>query len=136
MRSLKLGFGIIGALVPVLYCGALFLYFLNVGGSARDAVSTGLGPTLLGLGAIGVLFVVPLALRILRALPGASPNADAPRLARSDKPLPAPAGEDGFDPDAALARYMARKAALAPAPSPAPLAGKAPGRPSFGRKTG
>ncbi|WP_213980567.1 hypothetical protein [Sphingomonas sp. dw_22] len=133
MRSLKLGFGIIGALLPILYCGGLFFYFLNVGGSVQGAVSTGLGPTLLGLGAIGVFFVLPMALKILRAVSGTG----TPRPVSPDQPPALPAGESAFDADAALARYMARKAAEGNAPAaPFPPRGEATARPVFGRKTG
>lgn len=61
--------------------------------------------------------------------PSAMPNV-AP--VRPSTPTPEPAG-DGFDPDAALARYLARKAAEeSTVPAPLPAAG--PARPVFGRK--
>lgn len=62
-------------------------------------------------------------------------------LAHKRTPVSAPAArpaaaatEGDFDPDAALARYLARKAAEVPEPEPAPVARAAPARPVFGRK--
>jgi len=49
-------------------------------------------------------------------------------------PRPAAVPEGDFDPDAALARYLARKAAEAPPAEPAPPPRVAPARPVFGRK--
>lgn len=120
MRSVKLAIGIALALVPLVYCGALFFHFLDTAGSVQDAVGIGLGPTLLGLGAIGVLFCVPVAWKILRART-TSPETPAP----DDSP---------FDADAALARYLARKSAEAEGVAAPPSAGSVPVRPNFGRK--
>lgn len=47
---------------------------------------------------------------------------------------PAEAAGDGFDPDAALARYLARKALEQPEAEPAPPPRPLPARPVFGRK--
>jgi len=55
-EPLKSEFGVIGALVPILYCGSLLYYFLDFSGSVQEAETDGLGPTLLGLGAVGLLF--------------------------------------------------------------------------------
>jgi pyruvate/2-oxoglutarate dehydrogenase complex dihydrolipoamide acyltransferase (E2) component len=67
----------------------------------------------------------------LAAPPPAAPVRAAPaRVAPAPAAAP-PAAEPGFDADAALARYLARKAAEAAAPAPRPAA--AP-RPAFGRK--
>jgi hypothetical protein len=142
MRSLKLIFGLVGLALPVVYCGGLFFYFLELGGSVRDSTAIGLGPTLLGLGIVGLLFFIPLVLKSLRDLKAwraSRPEVEyvpadyAPQAA----PVPVPEGE--FDPDAALARYMARRNAADPAPAPAappaaPALGGSPPRPTFGRK--
>ena len=45
MQSLKSVFGVIGALVPILYCGGLLYYFLDLSGSVHEAQTLGLGPT-------------------------------------------------------------------------------------------
>jgi hypothetical protein len=66
MRTLNSAFGVIRALVPVLYCGGLIYYFLDYSGSVQDAETIGLGPTLLGLGAVGLLFCIPLIFKIVR----------------------------------------------------------------------
>jgi hypothetical protein len=116
MRSFKAVFGVLAALLPVGYCGYLLLYFRDVSGEAGP-VETGLGPTMLGLGAVALLLAVPLLLKIVKLL-AATPDGVAT------------GEESSFDPDAALARYLARKAAGevdAPPADPVP-----PG--SFGRK--
>lgn len=126
MRSVKLAIGIAFALMPLVYCGALFFYFLDTAGSVQDAVGIGLGPTLFGVGAIGVLFCVPVAWKILRAL-------HTPRARTTNPEAPAP-NDSPFDADAALARYLARKSAEAEGTEAPPSAGSVPVRPSFGRK--
>lgn len=129
MRSMKSVFGVIGALVPIAYCGALFFYFANVGGSVQDAVTSGLGPTMLGLGLIGLLFFIPLVWKIVRAIsaPPSKRGAAAPEQEEASD----------FDPDAVIARYLAKRAAEGHAP-PTPLpphdGGPTPPRPGFGRK--
>lgn len=102
MRSVKLVFGIVGALVPIGYCGGLLYYFMS-NNTLEGAVGQGLGPTVLGLGAVGLLFCVPLVLKLLKLAAPAKPDPGA-RVVLEDEP-------SGFDADAALARYMARKAA-------------------------
>lgn len=125
MRSVKLAIGIVIALAPVVYCGALFFYFLDTGGSAQSSVDMGLGPTLLGLGGIGLLFCLPVAWKILRAL-------HTPRGGATRDEASAPDDAPAFDADAALARYLARKSAEGAAPSSGD--NPAPTRPTFGRK--
>jgi hypothetical protein len=115
-------FGVARVLVPVVYCGWLLHYFLDLSGSMEEAANIGLGPTVIGLGAIGLLLSVPLLLRVIRM------------FAR----LPAPGGgsDEPFDPDAAIARYKAQKSEepTRPAPaSPRPAPKSAP-RPTFGRR--
>ena len=139
VRSFKSVSGVIGALIPVLYCGGLLYYFLDVAGSVQEAEEIGLGPTVLGLGAVGLLFSIPLILKVLRLFRG--PRAPG---SGGDAPRDNDDGDDdgGFDADAAISRYMARRAseaaaatpAPASAPRPAPKSGGPAGRPSFGRK--
>jgi hypothetical protein len=136
---LKSLFGVARAAVPIGYCGYLLYYFLGVGGSVKEAWDIGLGPTLLGLGAVALLFCIPFFFKLMRLIGG-------PRWPRSGGRPNAPPGhgdddddDDGFDADAAIARYMARKAeeeAAAPPPRPAQQSGGSPARPSFGRKSG
>ena len=63
MRTMKSAVGLIAAAVPVLYCGGLLLYFSRVGGSFGGLVDGALGPTMVGLGALGLLFLIPLVLQ-------------------------------------------------------------------------
>lgn len=128
MQSLKSVFGVIGALVPVVYCGGLVYYFLDVsGGSVEQAQSIGLGPTLLGLAAIGLLFTIPLLIKIVRIFAGPRSPGSSRRAGRDE-------GET-FDADAVLARYAARQSTeAAGAAAPPAHDGVTPTRPTFGRK--
>jgi hypothetical protein len=131
VQALKSGLGVIGALVPVLYFGGLLYYFIDVGGSVQGAEAIGLGPTLLGLGIVGLLFCIPLIIKIVRifASPHSPGSGGGPDASMRDD-------ENGFDPDAAIARYMAQRSTEAApnAPSARPARG-GPVRPSgFGRK--
>ena len=136
MRSLKSVFGVVGALVPILYCGYLLYYFLDLSGSVKEAWDTGLGPTVLGLGVVALLFCIPLAWKLIKAMSG-------PRWPSSGGRPNAPPGhgdddddDGGAAADAIVARYLAQRsaeAAAAPAPRPAQSGGPA-SRPSFGRK--
>jgi hypothetical protein len=133
MQTLKSVFGVIGALVPVLYWGGLFYYFFDVSGSWHDAQEIGLAPTLLGLAAVGLLFCIPLILKIVRLFVGLRSPGSGGR-GGSD----ASTSDGGFDADAVLARYMAGRSAQAapdsPAAPPADEGGGPTGRPSFGRR--
>lgn len=126
MRDLKSFLGVGSALLPILYCAGLLYYFLDLSGSVQEAEEVGLGPTVLGLGLVGLLFSIPLIIRVVR-LVGRSrarrPDDDEPDSGRT------------VDADAAIARYKARQAEerdrtpVAPPPSrtPAPRSG-------FGRR--
>ena len=136
MRTWKSVFGVITALVPIIYCGWLLYYFLDVTGSVHEAVMEGLGPTLVGLGVVGLLFCIPLIVRIVRILSGPrSPGSGG----RGGPDEPTRDGDGGFDADAAIARYLAQQSTEAPAGSPpAPPAHEGGGsvrRLAFGRKT-
>lgn len=92
-------------------------------GPIEGIAAIGLGPTLLGLGAVALLGSVPWIVKLV--LRSNTPSASG-----------VVAEEEAFDADAALARYMARKAAAGDEPvvaldedDEAPAA-----RPSFGRK--
>jgi hypothetical protein len=135
MPTLKSVFGVIGLLLPILYCGGLIYYFLDLSGSVQDAETIGLGPTLVGLAAVGLLFCIPLMVKIVRIFAGprspGSGGRGGPDASTDD-------GEGGFDADAVLARYMARRPTEAapgsPVAPPAPQGGGPARRPSFGRK--
>jgi hypothetical protein len=130
MRVLKL----ILAFLPVVYCGWLFFYFLDQGGDSP--VADGLGPTVIGLAVVGLLFCIPLVFKLIRlVVTPRGPKSDANR-----PETPAPHEESSFDADAALARYLARKQAGTQEPSSfaslSPQHDSTPSRPSFGRKIG
>jgi hypothetical protein len=136
MLTLKSVYGVIGGLLCVLYCGALFYYFVDVGGSVQAADEIGLGPTVWGLGLIGVVFCIVLIVRIVRIFitprtPSSSGRSGLGRAGRSTS-------DEGssFDADAVVARYMAQRPAdAASGTSAAPHeGGGSAARPSFGRK--
>ena len=127
MRTDKPAFVVIGTLMPVLYCGILIYYFLDISGSLRGAKTIGLAPTLLGLGVGGLLFCIPLIITLVRMFseprsPGSGPDV--------------PGDGSGFDADAAVARYMAQRPATAAPAAPTFKGGGPARRQSFGRKNG
>jgi hypothetical protein len=132
MRTLKPVFGVLGAVVPLIYCGGLLYYFLDVSGSVENAQTIGLGPTVLGLGLVGLLFCIPLIIKVMRLFsrprsPGSRGGPDAP--ADDDK--------SGVEAEAAIARYLAAQRSAgssAPIVSPARGSSGPVGRPAFGRK--
>jgi hypothetical protein len=132
VQTFKSVFGVARAALPVLYCGGLLYYFLDVSGSVQEAQDIGLGPTVLGLGAVGVLFSIPLILKVVRLVgKPRSPGGGPPKDDDDD--------DGGAAADAAIARYLARKsaeAAATPPARPAPQNSAPARRPSFGRKSG
>ncbi len=137
MQSLRSGFGVISAILPIVYFGGLLYYFLDQAGSLQEAENMGLGPTLLGLGIVGLLFCIPLIYRIVRLIMGpgsrgSDGSGGGPDASGSDE-------KGGFDADAVVARYMAQRSAEASAPqttlTAAPEQRRPSGRPGFGRKT-
>lgn len=127
MRSLKSSFGIAGALLPVVYCAGLIYYFLDFSGSVQEAETIGSLPTLLGLGVVGLLFSIPLFLKIVRMLP--RPSSPKANTDGSDD-------GDHVDADAAIARYKAQRSTqtpITPAPKPAPK-NPGPKKPTFDRR--
>jgi hypothetical protein len=139
VRSLKLGFGLFGALVPIIYCCALLYYFFDMSGSVENAEMIGLGPTMLGLGIVSLLFCIPLLIKLVRIFA-------KPRLPGSGGPDTSARDEEtGAEADAAIARYKARQSAPAasntPIVSPArassgPASSGPTKRPGFGRRIG
>jgi hypothetical protein len=134
MRTTKSIFGLIAAAIPVLYCGGLLLYFAGVRNSFGGLVDGGLGPTMLGLGAIGLLFLIALVVKVMRLFGGKG----APAAGGGGPADAAPEGEGSdFDPDAAIARYLARRSSGAhdPAsPHPPPADGGPVRQAGFGRR--
>lgn len=126
MRTLKSIIGLLRAVVPVAYCASLFYYFLGFGGSIDDLKSIGLWPTVVGVGIVGLLFCIPLLLKIVGVI-----------FALRSRGPGGPGGPDGeaFDADAIVARYKARQPSE-PAPAMPPPIRRAPAdpHPSFGRR--
>jgi len=124
-------FRAIGAIVPFFYCGGLLIYFIHQGGSVEGAISIGLGPTLLGLAIVDLLFAIPVIVVLFLFFRGR-------RSRRSDGhggPSGPHDGEDAFDADAVVARYLARGPAQTAASPPAPSPGSAPKPTGFGRRS-
>ena len=106
MRSLKPVLVVILALVPILYCARLIYYFIDLSGSVEEAESVGLGPTLLGLTVVGLLFCIVLIVKIVRMF--ARPSS--PGSGGRGGPDPStPEGEGGFDAGAVISRYVAQR---------------------------
>lgn len=133
MRTTRSFFGLIMALLPIVGIAGVLLYLNNVRGAFGGLLDGALGPTLMGLGTVLVILVFLFVLKFWRAAtPPATPKAGgsgpdaAPEEEKSD-----------FDPDAAIARYMARRESGEAGASPlAPQGGARPGRQAaFGRKT-
>jgi hypothetical protein len=131
MRTTRSFFGLIMALLPILWIGGLLLYLNNVRGAFGGLLDGALGPTLMGLGTVLIIFVFLFVLKFWRAATppatgGGSGSGGALEEEKSD-----------FDPDAALARYMARRNGEPGAPPPT-FGGGGGGSPrpgGFGRKT-
>jgi hypothetical protein len=121
-------FRAIGAFVPFFYCGGLLIYLIHQGGSLDGAISMGLGPTLLGLAVVDLLFSIPLFVVIFRFFRGTRrPGSDG-----HGGPSGPHDGENAFDADAVVARYLARGPAQTTPPAPSP--GSAPKPTGFGRR--
>lgn len=130
-KTFKSIFGLARAAVPVLYCGYLAFYFFDVGGSAQGVEDSGLGPTVIGLGAVALLFSIPLALKAVRFFTGPrtpGPRSAGPRADENDD------DDGGAAADAIIARYMARQAAETKAGAARAASKSGPAKPSFGRK--
>lgn len=125
--------GVVGwllALIPVAYIGFFLWHFMGVGGNSMEGiVGIGLGPTVLGLSIIALLFVIGPLIKLIRVASGGNrvPGANV----KIDADLPA---TEGFDADAAFANYMSKRG-----DNPAPveeMPDPATPRPQFGRKIG
>ncbi len=131
--------GVIGGLIPLIYIGFMLRHFVGAGGGTAEGVAgIGLGPTVIGLSIVGLLFALPLIIKLLRATTGVNrvPGASFEAKLKPGEVVVEPE----FDADAAFASYMRKREAGvvgdvsidpvddAPAPfSPRPA--------SFGRKT-
>ena len=130
---LKSVVGLILNLVAVGYCFGLAYYFIHTSGSLQEAENNGLGPTVFGLGIVGLLFCVPLLVKIVLVFI----ELRKPRLGGGAGGS-SPGGDDKFDADAVVARYVAegqlKAVSSSPGATPAVGGGGSARRPSFGRK--
>ena len=127
LRSLV---GLILSFVPVVYCFGLDYYFIHSSGSLQDVENNGLGPTVYGLGIVGLLFCIPLLVKfILIFIELRKPRLDVGGGGSS------PGGDDGFDADAVVARYVtqAQLQTASNSPGATPAGGGGSAR-RFGRK--
>jgi hypothetical protein len=132
--------GVIGGLIPLVYIGWLLRHFIGVGGGTVEGVAgIGLGPTVIGLSIVGLLFALPLIIKLLRATTGVDrvPGASFEAKLKPGELVVEPA----FDADAAFANYMRKREAgvvgdvsVDPADDQG-AAAFAPRASSFGRKT-
>jgi hypothetical protein len=135
VSGLKPVFRLFGTFFGVLYFGGLIYYFVHQAGSFEEAKNEGLGPTIVGLGIVVLILLIVLIVKL-------TVTFVAWRSPKSGRASDGPTGDDddGFDPDAVIARYMARQSAEAASNSPAMPprnGGSAPPRRSgFGRKNG
>jgi hypothetical protein len=105
--------GIIGGLVPLVYIGWMLWYFMGVGGNSAEGIAMiGLGPTVMGLAIVGLIFALPLIIKLLRAVSG----TDRVPGSRSEKAGDLSAETQGFDADAAFANYMRGRDTAPPPP--------------------
>ncbi len=134
MGTLRSVVGVVGAIVPIVYCGGLLYYFIDTTGSVEEAKTNGLGPTLLGLGLVGLLLCIPLIIKLFRLVSGPRP----PGSGSAGPDASSPDG-GGFDADAVIARYLPQRSAeVSPRASVTPSAadgGRQASAPSFGRRT-
>jgi hypothetical protein len=129
MKSLV---GYVMSFVPVIYCFYLVHYFIHECGSLQEAVNNGLGPTIAGLSIVGLLFTIPILVKTFLVII----ELRKPRTYRPDGGPP-PDGQDDFDADAVVARYLAQRPSQVASGTAAAANGSgepATGRRSFGRK--
>lgn len=94
------------------------------------------GPTVIGIAGLGLLFVIIGLFGIMFGFMRGAQKARAAGSAFERQLEAEEAGGPGFDADAAMARYLARRNAQGPAvlPAAASPVEPAPQVPSFGRK--
>lgn len=129
--------GVIGSLLPLVYIGYMLRHFIGVGGGTAEGIAwIGLGPTVIGLSIVGILFALPLIVKLVRAGSGLNRVPGAGNLKPGEVSSPETIE---FDADAAFANYMRGREASGGAPpvveplpsDPAPVTPRPGG---FGRK--
>ena len=131
---LKAVVGLVLNLVAVVYCFGLDYYFIHSCGSLKDAEDAGLGPTVWGLAIVGLLFCVPLLVKIVLIFI----ELRKPKSGGVGAGGPSPGGDDKFDADAVVAHYVAQQqlktVSNSPGATPTVRRGGSARRPSFGRR--
>ena len=112
--------------IPVIWFAGLAIYFYRVNQALGGMAAKQLMPTIIGLGAISLLLSLPLVIKLIRL---ASGTAAKPKGGKAPGKEDAARGD--FDADAAIARYLEKKAA-GEANFVVPDGGAS--RPTFGRK--
>ena len=140
-NSLGKIFAVAAGLLPLLYIGWMLRHFIGVGGGSMEGiVGIGLAPTVIGLSIVGILFALPLIIKLLRAATGVS---RVPGKSFDAQLKPGEVGDEpSFDADAVFASYMRKRDQAGDVPpaepavaAPADDAGFVPPRASgFGRK--
>jgi len=130
---LKSVIGLILNLVAVVYCFGLDYYFIHNCGSLQEAENQGLGPTVWGLAIVGLLFCIPVLLKLVLVFI----ELRKPRLGGGAGGS-SPGGDDKFDADAVVARYLAAGQSETVSSSPGSTrlvgGGGSAKRPGFGRR--
>jgi hypothetical protein len=132
MKAAKSWFGVVMALLPVLFFGGMFLYFDGVNNASFGLFESSLGPTRIGLGALTILFALLFLWRLKVAATPPPPRAS---LSTADGAIEE--AKSDFDADAAMARYLARRGGDSSSASRAAAFTPPADRPppgSFGRK--
>lgn len=128
--------GFVGMLLPLLYFGGLIYYFSGVGGGTLlGIIDIGLGPTVIGLAAIGLLFAIKPLYLLFRFIIGLTTGVGTTQaIVTAGREAGEEPRSDGFDADAAMARYLANRAVGDAVPVVDTPLDPAPQRPAFGRK--
>lgn len=125
--SVKTLWGLIAGLVPVVWFGGLAIHFHRVNEALGGFASRELMPTIVGLGGLGLLFSIPILIKLVRLASGATSGLKGPKASAAADDAP----PSDFDPDAVIARYLERKAA---GEATFEIPDPAVSRPVFGRK--
>ncbi|WP_423602149.1 hypothetical protein [Sphingomonas sp. MS122] len=126
--SAKTLWGLVAGLVPVVWFGGLAIHFYRVNQAMGGFASRELMPTIVGLGALGLLFTIPILIKLARLASGTAPKPKGARAAAAAEEAP----PSDFDPDAVIARYLEKKAA---GEASFEVPESAAPRPVFGRKS-
>lgn len=128
--------GFVGMMLPLLYFGGLIYYFSGVGGGTlQGIIDIGLGPTVIGLAAFGLLFAIKPLYLLFRFIIGLTTGVGTTQaIVKAGRDAGEDRGADGFDADAAMARYLANRSVGDAGSIVDTDPAATPQRPAFGRK--